>query len=270
MSVFPLNYLSVIGSPVKVFVQRSFLRIWQMVFIVLVLVSFIMLPSAKWIGSLSSIDLQQYAPSALLTISEDEVSQFNSAKRVNTSLEFEAGGDFYLNEEQGRQALESAKDGFAFYPQGVLFKDNQSAIIKITYLTGQEGTIPQVEGKEGLITYLSDRWLEQGYLGHVMYLFVQVWFLNVFNFVGLLLGAAFLLWLTRFGQYFTIGTFRQAFHLCLNAIALPTLIGVGVAFLSNSPQVLTIVQSSLFVLYLLWVYWKTHFSDKYIASVLKK
>lgn len=259
---FPVNYFSNIFSPIKMFTQRGVLSIWQIVLILFLLNGLMVMPLSTYIGQTQSVDINDYLPAASAMIDQNLLEGF---QKFYSSANPTTQPPFFTSQTEAEKNIQDQAQGLAFYPQGFIIKE-QNRVFDQTFVNPQ--AIAEITNLQALRDYLSQAWFSANRLAVILTRFFNVWLLSVVNFIFVLLGSAFLLWLTKFGHMFTIGSFNQAFQLCLNAMGLATLLAVLAGIVLQSPQVLTILQSGLFVLILLWVYWKTHYNDHYVEKVL--
>lgn len=260
---FPINYFTNIFSAKKIFKNRQQLIWWQILLIILLLNGLMLMPLSVQLGKIQSANLNDFVPNALATMNDDTVQQFNQMVEQGTVAET---GQFIpsINEVDSDSLVENS---ILIAPDGFIIKEGKNPEIKQTY--DEELPLTTVADKEALIALLSQHWFQANRLSIVLTNFINVWFLMFFNFVGLLLGTAFLLWLTKFGKIFTIANFNEALQLSLNTFGLPTLIAMLMGFLLKDPNVMALTQSTLYILLLLWVYWKTHFNDHYVETASK-
>lgn len=259
-NVFPLNYFTTIFSAKKIFQNRRQLTWWQILLIVLLLNGLMLMPLSVQLGNIQSANLNDFVPRALATINEQTVQQFNQMVEqgtVETTTQFIPSIRDLNTESLVDNSILIASDGF-------IIKEGKKPEIKQTYSEGV--ALEKVADKEALIALLSLHWFQANRLSVVLTNFINVWLLMFFNFVGLLLGTAFLLWLTKFGKIFTIETFNEALQLSLNTFGLPTLFAMILGFLLKDPNAMALTQSTVYILLLLWVYWKTHFNDQYVET----
>lgn len=257
-NTFPVNYFATIFSPIKIFINRHYLSLWQIGLIILLLNGLMLLPLSSALGNVQSADLNNFVPKAIATLSEETIDSFN-----HTIIDSEKSdrANFVASIDDVQLPLASEFE-IVFAKDGFIIQEGNKPTIKQSFLP----TIPlkKVASKEELVTLLSNHWFQANRLAIVLTNFINIWILMFFNFIGILLGASFLIWLTKFGKIFSIHTFSEAFQIVLNAFGLPTLIAMMIGFLVKDPNSLILTQSTLFILNLLWVYWKTHFNDNYL------
>lgn len=263
MTQFPINYFLTIFSPLKIFTNRGKYKIWQLALIVLLLNGLMVLPLANAIGRMSSVNLDEFFPKVVSQLSDNTLARYNTYVSDWGLDIHEVDQEFFPDQESAIEALNQKVNGLVFYPQGFALRESE-----LSFLQEFDSQLPLKEFSdlEQWIDFLGNQWFEKNRLSIIMTRFINVWLLNIINFLGLLFGSALLLWLTRFGRMFTIGGFLQAFGLCINAMGLATLISLVIGLILADPQIMTLLQSSLFVLVLLWSYWKTHFNDEYVIS----
>lgn len=259
-TVFPINYFTTVFSVQKIFKNRHQLSLWQIILVILLLNGLMTMPLSVQLGQIQSANLNDFVPHALSTITAETVQRYN---QMVQSQSVEANPQF-TGSIQTVQANSLKSDTVILAPDGFIIKEGKNAAIIQPF--SDKIPLETVQDQEALIVHLSKHWFQANRLSIVLTNFINVWMLMFFNFVGLLLGTAFLLWLTKFGKLFTIASFIEALQLSLNAFGLPTFIASVIGFFVKDPNVMALTQSTLYILLLLWVYWKTHFNDYYLEQ----
>ncbi len=75
------------------------------------------------------------------------------------------------------------------------------------------------------------------------------------------LGASLLLYFTKKSRLFSFKTYKECYHFILNCLGLPTLLTLILGLLGQNMATLITVQNILFVLYLVTIFYKTHYRD---------
>ena len=94
-----------------------------------------------------------------------------------------------------------------------------------------------------------------------LFLVLGASFLFGLNFFIVSLGASLLLYITKKSRLFSFRTFKECYHFILNCLGLPTLITLILGLFGQNMTTLITVQNILFVLYLVTIFYKTHFRD---------
>lgn len=265
--IFPLNYFTTIFSPVKIFKNRNQLSWGQIPLIILLLNALMLMPLSVLIGNTRSANLSDYVPNTMATINEQFVDHYNQYITGGKVIILpEQQNEFFMSDfAKAKEEILTKENRIIITNEGFLIKERNKPLIEQQFIEGI--ALTTANSIDDLVQQLSNHWFKQNRIAIVMTNFINIWLLMMINFVTLLCGTALLFWLTRFGKIFTIRTFFESFQLSLNAFGLPTLIAMLVGFIVKSPNAIILSQSTLYILLLLWVYWKTHFNDHYVEQL---
>ena len=108
---------------------------------------------------------------------------------------------------------------------------------------------------------ISKDWYQQNRVYVSLFLVIGSFFLFGLNFFIVALGASLLLYFTKKSRLFSLKTYKECYHFILNCLGLPTLIAMILGLLGQNMTTLITVQNILFVLYLVIIFYKTHFRD---------
>lgn len=277
MDMFPLNYVRNSFSPILAFKNRRYLKIWQMVIILFVLTGCLLMPMSFSLGRINQVSLIDYVPEAVGLVTEDFVEEMSTIHTTAAGLDItsehlimEESGNilaFYPDESSALAAIED-KTGILLTPTSFLIQETGRPLIQQTYLSDSQ--LISVNSAEELVNELSRQWFESNRLSVVLTNFINVWLLMLLSSLFLILGSSLFLSFMKLGNLFSIKSYREAMHLCLHAFLIPTLIAMLIGLFSQDPITMLSFQGIGFVLVLLWIYWKTHFQDRYVAKQLKE
>lgn len=260
---FPINYFSTIFSSIKIFKNRKQLKWWQIILVIFLLNGLMLMPLSIQLGKINTVDLNQYVSNAIETLDSDIIEKFNrmlNQGEINVPESMQNSA-FASDFNTARESL-GDESTFIITNEGFLIKEENKPLIEQRFLSHLP--LQPVNSINDLVQQLSMHWFHANRLSIILTNFINIWFLMIVDFLGLLFGTAGLFWLTRFGKIFTIRSFNEAFQLSLNAFGLPTLFAMIFGFISKDPNGMILVQSTGYILLLLWVYWKTHFNDGYV------
>ena len=113
---------------------------------------------------------------------------------------------------------------------------------------------------------MSQQWFWSNRTSIVLTNYIQLSVLIIVSLLFLVLGSSFFLSFMRKNDMYDINSFSEALTIVLNCLGLPTLIAMVIGLISGNPTTMLTVQGLLFVLMLMWVYWKTHFNDTYVQN----
>jgi len=111
------------------------------------------------------------------------------------------------------------------------------------------------KSKDSLTQAISKDWYQQNRVYISLFLVLGASFLFGLNFFIVSLGASLLLYITKKSRLFSFRSF------ILNCLGLPTLITLILGLFGQNMTTLITVQNILFVLYLVTIFYKTHYRD---------
>lgn len=268
--IFPINYFKTIISPIKTFLNRKYLKIWQMILLFFFLTAVMMLPISISIGQIDQINLQDFVPLAMETVDDAFIQQLQNFSTENHQLQIDEEqlttdtsdrvAGFVADQTRANELL-TDKGGIILTNEGFVIQEPENPTLSMEYVADSQLTT--VTDQQSFMNELSRQWFEGNRFGIILTNLINVWILMFLSFIFLVVGSSLFLSLMRFSNSFDINTFREAFTICLNAIGLPTFIAVIVGLFTADPTAMLMAQGLLFVLMLLWSYWKTHFNDIY-------
>lgn len=273
MSVFPINYFSTAFSAEKIFLNRNYLKHWQKLLIIIVLNSLLILPLSLQLGRLTNEDLTNYTPQAMNFIDSSVVDALNQLDNSGLLLEIEEVA--MVKEEENllialttslTQAENLLEDriGIVYTPDQFVISEAGAAVFYQPYTL--EPALNQLTTVEALKESMSQQWFWSNRTSIIITNFIYLNLLVLTSLLLLVIGASFLLSLMKRSEAYDIQSYGDALTIVLNSLAVPTIIALIVGLVSANPTTMLTTQGLLFVLMLIWVYWKTHFNDDYIAN----
>lgn len=277
MDMFPLNYVRNSFSPILAFKNRRYLKIWQMVILLLVLTGFLLMPMSYSLGRLNQVSLIDYVPEAVALVTNDFVEEIRKIPTTPSGLDIASEQvimdesenilAFYPDDTSSLAAL-NGKTGIILTPTSFQIQETGRPLIQQAYLSNSQ--LASVNSVEELVSEFSRQWFESNRLSVVLTNFINVWILMLLSSLFLILGSSLFLSFMKLSNLFSIQSYLEALHLCLHAFLIPTLIAMVIGLFSQDPIMMLTLQGIGFVLVLLWIYWKTHFQDHYISKQLKE
>lgn len=263
---FPLNYVATIFSPVKCFTNRQGYTWWQVLLLILLIVSLLLAPMGLVLGKMTYIGFEQFMPKAESLLTDDV------AQRM-TQVQWSEVGERELIAEtdSGQVWLVSdianvPKDGnvVGIAPNAFLMREENRASMEQVYQMPLE--MKDFASGATLKRALSQRWFDANRAAILLTVFINTWFLIISSFVLLLFGVAGLLSFMRLTPVFSINSFREALAVCLNCFGLPTILAMLFGYLTVNPVHVLTAQGLIFLLMLALVYWQTRFQDRYLME----
>lgn len=271
--VFPINYFITAFSAVKSFTHRQYLKHWQKLVVMILLASLMMIPLSFQLGRTTGADLTNYVPEVMDYIDESVVQELNALDNSGTDLMITEEKIIKENDEliiclapstEAAETLLSDRGGIIYTSDQTIFGEDSSSLFYQPY-TGDKA-MNEVEDVESLKTLMSQQWFWSNRTSIVLTNYIQLSVLIIVSLLFLVLGSSFFLSFMRKNDMFDINSFSEALTIVLNCLGLPTLIAMVIGLISGNPTTMLTVQGLLFVLMLMWVYWKTHFNDTYVQN----
>lgn len=271
--VFPINYFITAFSAVKSFTHRQYLKHWQKLVVMILLASLMMIPLSFQLGRTTGADLTNYVPEVMDYIDESVVQELNALDNSGTDLMITEEKIIKENDEliiclapstEAAETLLSDRGGIIYTSDQTIFGEDSSSLFYQPY-TGDKA-MNEVEDVESLKTLMSQQWFWSNRTSIVLTNYIQLSVLIIVSLLFLVLGSSFFLSFMRKNDMYDINSFSEALTIVLNCLGLPTLIAMVIGLISGNPTTMSTVQGLLFVLMLMWVYWKTHFNDTYVQN----
>lgn len=271
--VFPINYFITAFSAVKSFTHRQYLKHWQKLVVMILLASLMMIPLSFQLGRTTGADLTNYVPEVMDYIDESVVQELNALDNSGTDLMITEEKIIKENDEliiclapstEAAETLLSDRGGIIYTSDQTIFGEDSSSLFYQPY-TGDKA-MNEVEDVESLKTLMSQQWFWSNRTSIVLTNYIQLSVLIIASLLFLVLGSSFFLSFMRKNDMYDINSFSEALTIVLNCLGLPTLIAMVIGLISGNPTTMLTVQGLLFVLMLMWVYWKTHFNDTYVQN----
>ncbi|MGO4941786.1 hypothetical protein ACTQ5R_03990 [Ruoffia tabacinasalis] len=271
--VFPINYFITAFSAVKSFTHRQYLKHWQKLVVMILLASLMMIPLSFQLGRTTGADLTNYVPEVMDYIDESVVQELNALDNSGTDLMITEEKIIKENDEliiclapstEAAETLLSDRGGIIYTSDQTIFGEDSSSLFYQPY-TGDKA-MNEVEDVESLKTLMSQQWFWSNRTSIILTNYIQLSVLIIVSLLFLVLGSSFFLSFMRKNDMYDINSFSEALTIVLNCLGLPTLIAMVIGLISGNPTTMLTVQGLLFVLMLMWVYWKTHFNDTYVQN----
>lgn len=275
--VFPFNYLTTIFSAVKCYVNRNYLKIWQIILIIFLMNSFMILPMSLQIGRTDRADLNDFVPEAMSVLDGKVIESLNNIEVVNNQLQI---SEIQIIHEdathtaaisptrEDAENLLNGRIGIVFTSDSFIISEEGTPVIQQVY-TGSD-SMNDVETPEQLAELMSLQWFGSNRSSIVLTNFIYTWILVITSILILLLGAAFFLSLMRKSRAYHIRSFREAVTIILNCMGLPTVGAMIIGFITGNAVHMLSAHGIFLIIMLMTVYWKTHFNDDYVSKVTLK
>lgn len=271
--VFPINYFVIAFSAIKSFTQRHYLKHWQKVIVIILLHSLLMIPLSLQLGRATGEDLSIYVPEVMEYIDQTVVDELNTIDNEANTLLIEEVTVIKENqnqfialapsEQQGEDLLEG-RSGVIYTPDQFIIINEGRLVFEQPY-TGEK-SLNHATNSDELKQLMSQQWFWSNRTSIILTNYIHLNVLVITSLILLIVGASFFISLMRKNDLYSINSYNEALTIVLNCLGLPSLIAMLVGLVNNNPITLLTTQGLLFVLMVIWVYWKTHFNDEYVQS----
>lgn len=263
---YPFNYFASIFDFRSSFANRKKLSWFQMIFTSFFLISITLVPVALQNAQLKTYPLTTFVSDVFDPLSNDVMNDIKEHVVIkdheltyngSTPVHKSSKGQVILG--QAVKASDSKNLTLSFDRKHLVISKEQKELATISYQAINQKSL---QDKKNFTQAISSDWFRENRLPVSLFLVIFSGFLSTVNYLILILGASFFLYLTRKSRLFSLQTFKECFNCILNCLGLPILLSVLVSLLFHQVFTTTImIQNVLFVLYLAMVFYKTHFRD---------
>ena len=261
MLPYPFSYFNSIWGFRKPLSQRFGLNWFQLIFTSIFLISLSMVPIAIQNSSQETYPLETFIDDVYAPLTDEVVQDLaKNAQIVDGKLS-------YTGSTPHQASVQIGDTSSASFPEELLlnFEPEQLVISKqgkeLTSIRYHAITTESFQNKESLTQAISKDWYQQNRVYISLFLVLGASFLFGLNFFIVALGASLLLYFTKKSRLFSFKTYKECYHFILNCLGLPTLITLILGLLGQNMATLITVQNILFVLYLVTIFYKTHYRD---------
>lgn len=263
---YPFNYFASIFDFRSSFANRKKLSWFQMIFTSFFLISITLVPVALQNAQLNTYPLTTFVSDVFDPLSTDVMKDIQEHVVIKdqeltyngtTPVHKSSKGQVILG--QAIKATDNKDLTLSFDRKHLVISKEQKELATISYQAINQKSL---QDKKNFTQTISSDWFRENRLPVSLFLIVFSGFLSTVNYLILILGASFFLYLTRKSRLFSLQTFKECFNCILNCLGLPILLSVLISLLFHQVFTTTImIQNVLFVLYLAMVFYKTHFRD---------
>jgi len=263
---YPFNYFASIFDFRSSFANRKKLSWFQMIFTSFFLISITLVPVALQNAQLKTYPLTTFVSDVFDPLSTDVMKDIQEHVVIKdqeltyngtTPVHKSSKGQVILG--QAIKATDNKDLTLSFDRKHLVISKEQKELATISYQAINQKSL---QDKKNFTQAISSDWFRENRLPVSLFLIVFSGFLSTVNYLILILGASFFLYLTRKSRLFSLQTFKECFNCILNCLGLPILLSVLISLLFHQVFTTTImIQNVLFVLYLAMVFYKTHFRD---------
>jgi maltodextrin utilization protein YvdJ len=262
---FPMNYFSVIFSPVRMFIGRSNLSWGNILFIFIFLQACLILPVSVHFAKANSFELKQVMPGTMDLIDQPFVDQLSSYS-LHDGVLSGGNGDVILKSDSGVAMISlngttapDADNAIIMKKSEMELKDKAGYTFKVKYTNNT--SLSNIESPTDLINWISSQWYTQNKAFLFITMILMVGSILVGSALMLILFTSLFLWMTKHSSFSSISTFKEALNLTMNALGLPTLLSMIAGLIFFDITIIIAIQSLGMVLMVAFIFFKTRFSQ---------
>lgn len=266
MYPYPLSYFSSLFPFKETFYRRKRLNWIQLIFTSIFLISLNLAPVAIQTASRPSQNLDTFIDGVYHPLTEEAVQDLYANLTLDKGQLTYSGERSIQDDDSGRlilghqdQVQESQKLTLYFDQDALKITKAKKTLAEVSYQNmKQEDFINKSSLKEAL----NQNWYQQNRLVISLSLVLGAGFILGFNFLILVAGSSFFLYMTRKSRLFSIRTVKECVNFTLNALGIPSLVSCILGLLGQPLPTMLLIQNILFVLILVLVFYQTHYRDK--------
>ena len=261
MLPYPFSYFTSIWGFRKPLSKRFELNWFQLLFTSIFLISLSMVPIAIQNSLQETYPLDTFIDNVYTPLTDEAIMDLSeNAQIVDGKLNYSDTKNqqpsLVIGPSQNKELPEDLQ--LHFDTEELVISKESKELTRIRYHAIQTKSF---QSRESLTQAISKDWYQQNRAYISLFLVLGASFLFGLNFFIVSLGASFLLYITKKSRLFSFRTFKECYHFILNCLGLPTLITLILELFDQNMSTLVIVQNILFVLYLVTIFYKTHFRD---------
>ena len=233
-----------------------------------------LMPLSLRINGLQSVDITEYMPSLERTMTADFLAAYQDfnwdqvANQGQSSQEDDKVRQAFVKDESQAETLLKEGSGLAASQDQVFIKEGDQPIF--VQDLGQDNPLLKSQDPQMVLKDLSQLWFKDNRLSLIVIQLLNVaiiLFTNNLIFIGVVSALVYLMHLSR---RFTIGSYKEALTIVLNAFGGASLLAMIAAFAGLDPLAMISLQGFAFIASLMASYWKTHFNDDYLEDIQKR
>ncbi|MGV3079950.1 hypothetical protein ACEE44_07085 [Streptococcus sp. 32226D021BW] len=235
------------------------MKVWQGLFTTLFLVSLLVIPSSLQTVSLETYPLENFVEGVYQPLNEDVMNDLSQHVSIENGQFTHTGNSSWEQVTFGEIVPTSSDFSYQFGQQNLTIRKGQDILTQLSY----EGlTTADFSNKESLTTAISKSWYQANRAAVGLSITLVSTIILSTNLLFILLGASFFLFLTKKSRFFHFKTFAECYNFSLNCLGLPTILACLIGIFGQPVTTVLTVQNILFVIVLIWVFFKTKFRDE--------
>ncbi|MBP2623910.1 DUF1189 family protein [Streptococcus oricebi] len=264
MLPYPFSYFSSIFPFKASFKNRKVLTWFQIIFTSLFLISLSLIPVALQNASRTSYPLETFIDKVYEPLDGQVMQDIRENIQIKEG-QLSYNGQNPIHKNQAGQVLlgqDSQSLGqdltLTFGPNQLLISKQKKELARIYYRQIKQADL---KDKASLSKAISQAWFQENRI--IINLFILLISAGLFtlNFLILTVGASFFLYLTKKSRLFAFRTIKECYNFTLNCLGLASIISLICGLFGQALPTMITIQNILFVLYLVLVFYQTHFQD---------
>lgn len=257
MFPYPFSYFANTLTARQIFSGRKTLNFWKGLLTSLFLIALLIFPNTLHIAQMKSYPLDTFVSGIYSPLTEDVMEDLKTVTITDGQLSHAASDhdQVYF----GETARQISGFSYQFASTTLTIRKDDTVLTEISYTDLKTSDF---QSRDQLTSALSTAWFKANRISLSALLIALSSFLLALNFLFLLLGASGILYLTKRSKLFDFTSFGQCLNFTLNCLFLPTFITCIIGLFGLSIANLITIQNVLFMLLLIWVFFKTHFKDQ--------
>ncbi|HFH9838157.1 TPA: hypothetical protein ACGOON_001531 [Streptococcus suis] len=259
MFPYPFSYFASIFQPRKIFANRQILTLWQRIFTTIFLISLLIIPASLQPLELTTYPMENFVEGVYSPLTDEVVADMKQYARIENGQFSYTGTTSYDQVTFGNSVSDTNDFSYQFAQNQLIIRKGSDILTELSY---DSFATSSFDSKSNLTASISQGWFISNRLLISLSITLVSAVILATNFLFILLGASFFLFLTKKSRFFQIGSFKEAYNLSLNCLGLPTLIACLIGIFGQPVTTVLTVQNICFVLVLIWVFFKTRFRDE--------
>lgn len=265
MFSYPFTYFSSIIGWRRPFTHRRLLSWFQLLFTSLFLIALSLIPVALQNQGLSNYPLTTFVENAFDPLTDEVMTDIATNVQISDGHLTYTGKQATHTSKAGRvilghqDKLTTSADLTLYFDRDALHIRKDDTDLAIPYQAVNQASL---KDKESLSTAISKDWFNQNRPTISLFLILLAGGLMAINFLIVAFGASGFLYLTKRSRLFSFVTLKECYNFILNCLGLPTLLATLLGLLGQNFTTMITTQNILFVLYLVVIFYKTHFRDQ--------
>ena len=265
MLSYPFSYFSSIIGWKRPFTNRRLLSWFQLLFTSIFLIALSMIPVALQNQRLSNYPLTTFVENAFDPLTDQVLADMATHIQIDNQQLTYTGSQATYTSKAGQVVLghqkqvPTSKELTLYFDTDALHIRREETDLAIAYQAINQASL---QDKKALTTAISEDWFQQNRPTISLFLILLSGGLLTINFLIVAFGASGFLYLTKRSRLFSFVTLKECYNFILNCLGLPTLIALILGLLGQNFTTMITTQNILFVLYLVIIFYKTHFRDQ--------